>query len=238
MKFVIISDIHSNIQALFRADETFGNYDKLISLGDIVGYGPNPSECIDWVRKNADISLMGNHDSALCDISNSIHFNINARQAIDINFNMINEEQRRYLCNLPLKEEFNDIVFVHASPSKPEAWEYILGEEKIFYTLKFMKGKFLFIGHSHIPFIAEYKNGSMFIAKNTISIKPDARYLINVGSVGQPRDGDNRLSYSFFDSTRKVIEIRRFNYDYKKTQESMKGKDLPNFLIERLEHGE
>ncbi len=237
MKFVIISDIHSNIQALLRAEETFGNYDKLISLGDIVGYGPNPSECIDWICENADISLMGNHDSALCDLANSIHFNIYAKQAIDINFNMINDKQKRYLCNLPLKQELNDIVFVHASPSKPEIWEYILSRENIYHTLKFMKGKFLFIGHSHIPFIAEYRDGSMFITKNTINIKTDARYLINVGSIGQPRDGDNRLSYSFFNSTKKTIEIRRFNYDYKKTQELMRVRDLPDFLIKRLGHG-
>ncbi len=237
MIITIVSDIHANLPALKTAVNNLGTCDKIASLGDIIGYGPNPVECIDWVKKNTDISIKGNHDSALCNDSDLNKFNEYAREAIYISKKIIPELQYDYICKLPLTDKIDDILFVHASPYAPESWGYIMSKAQMYYILKEQKHKVTFIGHSHVPFIAELKDDDMRMLGGKMEMKPGAKYLVNVGSVGQPRDGDNRLSYAVFDTDKASIEIKRIKYDFKETQRMMRELGLPEFLIERLEYG-
>ena len=238
MNIIVVSDIHANFPALATAVNNFGDsYEMIVSLGDVIGYGPNPVECIDWVKKNAKISIMGNHDSALCNDKDLSYFNEYAKEVINICRPLIPEPQQEYLCNLPLTAEADELLFVHANPSSPESWQYINSKERIYYTLREQKNGITFIGHSHVPFIAELTEDELRIYNGTAEIKSGAKYLINVGSIGQPRDGDNRLSYAILKKDENVVEIKRLNYNIRKTQKMMREMELPNFLIERLEYG-
>ncbi|NIA22837.1 MAG: hypothetical protein GWP03_01515 [Proteobacteria bacterium] len=237
MKVIILSDIHANFTALKTAVKNFGEYGMIISLGDIIGYGPNPVECIDWVKKNADISVKGNHDSALCSDKDLNYFNEYARKVINICREIIPDSMAEYVCNLPLTAEYDDFYFVHANPYSPDSWEYIMSKSRIYYTLKGQKYKMTFIGHSHVPFIAELIGNEIELYKEKVEIKPNAKYLVNAGSIGQPRDGDNRLSYVVLDRDKNTLEIERLKYDIYKTQDMMREMELPDFLIERLEYG-
>ncbi len=237
MKVIILSDIHANFPALKTAVRSFERYDMIVSLGDIIGYGPNPAECIDWVKKNADISIKGNHDSALCNDKDLYYFNEYARDVINICRELLPESMTEYVCNLPLTAEYEDLFFVHSNPHSPDSWEYIISTDKIYYTLKEQKHKITFIGHSHVPFIAEITNNEIKLYKEKAEIRTNSRYLINAGSVGQPRDGDNRLSYVVLDRDNNTVTIKRLKYDIHETQDMMREMKLPDFLIERLEYG-
>lgn len=242
MRYAIISDVHSNIEA-FKAVLSGihkESADKIVFLGDIIGYGPDPNECIKEIIKIADITIAGNHDHAAIGLMDLSYFNPYARDAIEWTMGKLTEGERSYLSKLPLTAEIasDDVFLVHATPKRPQDWNYIFTENDAVENFGYFKHRICFIGHSHVPvIIVKDKYGSLGVMGDEIEIKTGYRYIINAGSIGQPRDGNPASAYALYDSDDSTVSIKRVPYDYSKTQEKMKKAGLSPYLIERLAVG-
>ena len=238
--YAVISDIHANLEALQAVLEKIERekVDSILFLGDSVGYGQNPNECTEIVRDKADISIAGNHDRAAAGINDFTNFNPYARIAIEWTANILAYENRDFLKGLPLVKELKDadIFLVHASPKEPHKWHYLHNEHDAHRNFHHFKEKICFVGHSHVPFITEHTDkGKTIFHYNHTTIKEKSRYIINAGSIGQPRDGNPDAAYVILrDDT---IEIKRVPYDIVLTQKKMKKAGLPSCLINRLSEG-
>ncbi len=232
MKYAIISDIHSNLEALQKAmsiiDEN--KVDEIICLGDVVGYGANPNECVDIVRSRCSTIVLGNHDAAALDTSLAHDFNAIARKAVVWTAEHLTDESKTFLLSLPLVERKENILFVHSSPHSPEAWDYIIDSDDAFSAIKHFEEQICFIGHTHVPGIYSQRGRAK-------SIDRDEQYLVNVGSIGQPRDGNPKLAFGIFDSTAWEFELIRSQYDIQQAAEKIYAAKLPEELGNRLLYG-
>ncbi|MFQ5602764.1 MAG: metallophosphoesterase family protein [bacterium] len=242
MKYAIISDIHGNLEALESVLKDIDNkqIDSLICLGDLIGYGPNPNECVDIVKEKADYILAGNHDYAPLGKLDLSYFNPWARNAIEWTADHLTQETKDFLLNLPLKVELDGFTIVHSTPAHPEDWNYIITIGDAVQNFPDFRGQICFIGHSHVPMIISVneKEDYRVIRNDSISIDPDLRYIINVGSVGQPRDFIPKAAYAIYDASAKTYELRRVGYNIAVTQNKIMESGLPHFLAERLELGQ
>jgi predicted phosphodiesterase len=248
MKIGIISDIHGNLEALERVRDFLRSEgtDRVWCLGDIVGYGPNPNECVDLVwdicapEKSSDecVIVLGNHDEASLggDIT---FFNERARAAIEWTREELTADRKEKLRQLPLEIcPVPDILLVHASPCRPGDWHYVVGPYDIAAAFRHFEQHLCFIGHSHYPIAARLgRNRPTLETADRIVLDPDKRYLINVGSVGQPRDRNPRLCAVILDTEAKTIQYCRLEYDIRSVQEKILSAKLPEFLALRLEGG-
>lgn len=209
-KIALISDVHANLTALTavmkKLDEA--KPDVWVCLGDIVGYGPNPSECIDVIRERGMICVLGNHDAGVCGKMPLKHFRSPNRRLIEMSQEMISKEQKSWLSNLPLtiNSMESDFLAAHASPERPEEWQYLESAFKVRELLPTIDQQFCFIGHTH---------RSAFVS-DTIGLtelKKGHKYLINPGSVGQPRDGDARASCGILDTDELSYKNIRVPFD-------------------------
>jgi len=229
MRIAIISDIHGNREALDTAleDITHRGVDSVVCLGDIVGYGPDPGYCIERVRDETSNVVLGNHDEAVFWPQKSMDFNHVARAAVQWTIRNLNEDQTTYLKNLPRSLSMQDILFVHSAPGDAGRWPYIFSNfEARMYFSKF-KERLAFVGHSHVPGIfAEEPSVADFNGHD--------RFIINVGSIGQPRDRDKRLSYGILDTVAATYENIRLDYDVQTTASKILENGLPASLAERL----
>lgn len=247
MKYAVISDIHSNYEALFCVleDIKIEKVDKIYCCGDIVGYGPSPNECIELIKSyNNVISVLGNHDVAVLGKSDLSWFNKNAREAIIINQQLLIQQNLLFLEKLPHKIEETDLLFVHGSP-RDNIYEYLFTIQLLRTNIKLFNQQVCFCGHTHIPivylfnFITGQENIIIPTANNqVVNIENDTKYIINVGSVGQPRDGNPKSCYVIFDTDKKIIEYKRIEYNISVVQQKMRMLNIPEFLISRLEFGE
>lgn len=241
MRYAIISDIHSNLEALTAVynDIKKQAVEEILCLGDIVGYGPNPNECIEIVRAECSVVITGNHDYACLERSEVEHFNVFASQSIFWTIEVLSDLALIYLAELPFEKKVANFNLVHASPDNPSVWNYILTLDQAIYNFSYFDEQVCFVGHTHKPTIFVETEGKEYSRerKKHIKINKDERYLINVGSVGQPRDSNAAASYAIFDTDNMEYELRRVNYDFRKTQKKMMESNLPNFLIERLASG-
>ena len=229
MRLAIISDIHSNLEALSAALEAINKrkVDQIICLGDIVGYGANPRECLRLVRERCSVVLLGNHDLAAVKTEKAEDFNTTARIAARWTNGMLLEEEKSYLASLPYSAMLDDILFVHASPYEPEEFHYILSTRDAVDAMGFFTQRLCFVGHSHVP--------GMFSERGRVTvIDEDERYLINVGSVGQPRDGNPQLSFGLLDTEKWKYENIRLSYDAETAARKIIAAGLPPILGERL----
>lgn len=240
MRVAIISDVHANLESLratlvaIRKEKP----DAIWFLGDIVGYGPNPNECVELLRKEGQLLLAGNHDWAAISLTDIEYFNPYAREAIEWTMDILTEDNKTFLKSLPIikivKDE--DVCLVHSSPKEPEQWHYILNTWDAYINFQFFTERTCFIGHSHYPFIVEQDpEGRISFYKDYADFKEGYRYIVNVGSVGQPRDGNPRPAYALL--TKNSIEIKRGSYDIASTQKRMREAGLPPALINRLAQG-
>ncbi|MCS7228142.1 MAG: metallophosphatase family protein [Endomicrobia bacterium] len=245
MKYGIISDIHSNHEALVNVIEELKSekVDKIICCGDITGYGPDPNECIELIKKYNILSLKGNHDAAVLNEANLEWFNKDAKDAIVLNQKILNKENLLFLSLLQEQYIESIILFVHGSP-RDCLYEYLITTSSLRINAKYMKQQITFCGHTHIPLVYQFdsklsKENIIIPHSNTvIRLDYEKKYIINVGSVGQPRDRDNRGCCVIFDTENSIIEYRRVEYNFILTQEKMKKLNFPDFLITRLEFGE
>ncbi len=242
MKYLIISDIHSNYQALKSviddATKKFGNELFILCLGDIIGYGAQPNECIDLVISRTKSIVMGNHESGLIGSTDIGFFNYSAREAILWTKRVIDKRYFQIIKNFSYSFSFSDFKITHSTLQNPLYWQYITSvyeAEDEFLSDDF---KISFIGHTHIP-VAYEKNGDevRILEDDLIKIEDDKRYIINVGSVGQPRDGDNRASYVIFDHDEMMVKYNRVEYDIDGAMKKIIDAKLPKILAERLRKG-
>ncbi|KHE91480.1 MAG: metallophosphoesterase family protein [Candidatus Scalindua rubra] len=238
MKVIIISDIHGNLEALNRVLEYIAKMEgetRVVCLGDIVGYGPNPIECFKIVTSLTDNICLGNHEDAILDTDYDYQITKPAREAIRWTRGILDEEIKEAINKLPLKIAENNILYVHASPDDPMRWKYISNTGTAYSSLIEMKHSLCFVGHSHIPGIYSYR--ALQRESNTATLSTNDKTIVNVGSVGQPRDGSPMLSFAVFDDEDWEVEIIRLEYDYHKTMVKIKKVNLPLFLSERLARG-
>ncbi len=237
MHYAVLSDVHSNLEAfkVVLTDVEQKRIEDIVFLGDAVGYGPNPNECIELLAERCKTLLAGNHDWGVIGLTDITYFNEYARHAIEWTRSMLTEKNSNILRSFPVKKESrnDDILFVHSTPREPEEWHYLLTLRDAEINFRYFDNKFCFLGHSHYPFIIEKLPSEELVTyKEAARIKKSARYIINAGSVGQPRDGDPRACYAIIDDEK--MEIVRIPYDIGSVQQKMKKEHLPSFLIERL----
>ena len=240
MRIAVLSDIHGNLEALeaVLADADRSGADALYSLGDIVGYGPSPAACVGIVRRRAAVSLTGNHDAAVAGLTALDEFNEFARSAVEWTAAQLGAGDIEYLGALPYTHREPELLLVHASPIEPERWHYIHGRTDIEEHFAAFTERLCFVGHSHRPGIFAIRGGRDAARRGeSEALRPGLRYLVNAGSVGQPRDRDPRASYVIYDAASECVEVRRVVYPVEKTQERMRAAGIPAFLIDRLGAG-
>ena len=243
MRYAIFGDIHGNIEALETVLEHCKKegVDRYLCLGDIVGYGANPNECADLVKKQCSIILLGNHDAAAVELLSTQHFNIHAKIAIEWTTQTLRKETKNFLSELPMKSTVDPITLVHATPYEPNMWYYITSLEEAAFNFQFFETQICMVGHTHIPIIIVLDNQKELYVHQDTGIRlgdvEGARLLINVGSVGQPRDRNPKSCYGIFDTASGEFSYRRVAYNIEKTQQKMKKIKMPEFLISRLEDG-
>jgi diadenosine tetraphosphatase ApaH/serine/threonine PP2A family protein phosphatase len=240
VRIAVLSDIHGNLEALAAvlADLEGAGASAIYSLGDIVGYGPSPAECIEVVRARAQVSLAGNHDAGVVGLTSLEDFNEFARWALEWTAGRPAPPQIEYLRALPYVHRRSRIVLAHASPVEPELWHYIHGPADLGEPFAAFAEQCCFVGHSHRPGI--YALGPGRGAERNVAsatLQPGRRYLVNAGSVGQPRDRDPRACYALLDTAAHTVELRRVAYPVGRTQEAMREAGIPAFLVDRLAAG-
>jgi diadenosine tetraphosphatase ApaH/serine/threonine PP2A family protein phosphatase len=241
MRYAIISDIHGNLAALQHVIKKIEEKgcDRIICLGDVVGYGPFPNECCDIIQKTADVCLLGNHDAAVVGLMDVDYFNRYAKSAIAWSAQVLNEASRSFITGLPFTAEEDDLLFVHASPKEPNEWQYVLSLDDAFEQFSALQQRVCFIGHSHVPVVWILRESGLpehRSAKHFRTVR-GARHIINVGSVGQPRDNNPEAGFGIYDTDTGWFELQRTPYDIAETQKAMSERGLPEFLIERLQFG-
>ena len=238
MRIAIFSDVHGNLEALqavMRHCDTC-QVDRVVYLGDLVGYGPDPSRCIEAIRDVAELVLIGNHDHAVVSPSESRNFNPVAKAAIRWTSDILQEVHVEYLRGLHLVVDEDDAVYVHASPKGPETWPYLYSLEEGRRDLAYTDARVCFVGHSHHAFVCNDEREEI-LGEGKITISGSARYLTNVGSVGQPRDGEPRAAFALWDQALGEIKIHRVAYAVESTQQKIRKAQLPEYLAERLATG-
>ena len=244
MRYGVFSDVHANLEA-FKAVLNF--YDKagveeLICCGDLVGYGPQPQECVELAisRKNLS-SVLGNHDAAVTGRMEKCWFQLNALEAIEFTGRALTPSALAYLSCLPEMLSRPDFIAVHGSPSRPLT-EYMLERKQFEETLDLWDGDLCFVGHTHVPVCfrqepSGFTETFLFDAgRNRVEVA-GGRLVINPGSVGQPRDGDCRASCGIYESEGGVFELFRIPYDVAKTRKLMGKAGIPRHLSDRLAFG-
>jgi len=237
VRAAIISDIHSNLPALEKVFEDIDNRgaDEIFCLGDIVGYGANPRECLALIRERCTKVVAGNHDWGVVGKADLSRFSSSARIAAEWTADVLEFDERKYMAELPLKIELGDVCLVHASPREPASWEYLNFKSMLPGQFASFNGKICFVGHSHKPLMWN-DFGEKIIPDNRTAVRLDegTRYFVNAGSVGQPRDGDPRTGYILFNDATSELTFFRLNYDIEKASDAVQKAGLPEKLASRL----
>ncbi len=241
MRILVLSDIHSNAAALDAVLAVAPPYDELWCLGDTIGYGPEPNLCLARMSKLATQALTGNHDLACLGAVPLDDFNPVARIANEWNNRQLEPEMRHWLAARPARLDVEGATLAHASPRDP-VWEYVLDRQVAAENLAHFTTQVCFIGHSHVPLLFAQSSAGQtqfgLAATNQVTeLQPDTRYIINPGSVGQPRDGDPRAAYAVWDTDAQTVRWCRVPYDIAATQRAMRDANLPAILADRLALG-
>lgn len=241
MRIAIISDIHANLEALEASLEKLSeeNIDLFVSLGDIVGYGVDPNKCAEIVREKFQVSLLGNHDFAALGRLDISYFNPYAKNSVKWTEEKLTEVNKEYLENLKMFHKEDNLYYVHSTPCKPEDWNYIFTIHDARVNFECFEEKVCFIGHSHQPvFIMKNQKNEIFVKNESeLQIEDEFRYIINVGSIGQPRDGNPKSSFAVYDTDERLIILHRITYDIEKTQKKMVEAKIHPFLVDRIANG-
>lgn len=240
MRYGIFADIHSNLEALdaVLAALSGENIDEYLCIGDIVGYGADPLSCIDKVRLVTQNIVAGNHEFACADLFALSNLNEVAAQGVIWTKKVLSTKELEFFKNLLLVFENKDLVMVHGSLDDPQDFYYLYQPHDSRETFKLLKKNICFIGHTHRPkiFVKRDIIVSLLSGYKT-EINPEYKYIVNIGSVGQPRDGDMRAAYCIYDTNKQDVEIKRVSYDIEKAQRKIIEAGLPRFLAERLAVG-
>lgn len=240
MRYAIFGDIHGNIEAFKKVIEVYKkeNIDKYFCVGDIVGYGANPKECIEEIKRLKAKTVCGNHDWAAAGMFPLDYFNPAAKTAIEWTQEKLTLDEKKFLKNLKLINDEKDFFIVHGSLYQPELFPYILDIESARKCFSNMKKELCFIGHSHVAgFFSMEDDVINYSCQSLIMIKPGMKYIVDVGSVGQPRDGNPEAAFCIFDTSKRTIETKRIEYDIEIAKNKILNAGLPNLLAYRLFEG-
>lgn len=238
MKVGIIADIHSNLEALeatLRKLEK-AKPDRIICLGDVVGYGADPNLCCKLVKENCEVVLIGNHDAAVVGTTSLDDFVEHAKDVCLWTREKISEENFEWLKSLPYTFEDEKYMFCHGAPYSPEDFIYVVDQISAFHSLKFIKSKdkkACFVGHAHITYTF-WLEGQIVYAEVAQYLKVSRNYIVNVGSVGQPRDGDPKASWAILDTETDEYNLFRVEYNVDRASEKILEAGLPEILAQRL----
>lgn len=248
-KIAVIGDVHGNMPALEAVLSQCDGCDAVWCVGDTVGYGPYPNECASKVRGLGAIAVAGNHDLGSLGKIDLLSFNTYARRACEWTGEVLSGDARDYLDSLPLRKRVDDdVLLVHGSPRDP-VWEYVLNMGQALEVFGSFDERICFHGHSHSPLVFASVAGGTGDREEPaaetvvpgdgyrLKLESGRRYLVNVGSVGQPRDGDPRACYVLFDQDEGIITYRRAPYPVAKVQAKMEEEGLPELLATRLADG-
>jgi diadenosine tetraphosphatase ApaH/serine/threonine PP2A family protein phosphatase len=242
MLYGVFSDIHGNLpafEAVLRSMDS-RKVEKRICLGDIVGYGANPNECATLAKQHSDVCILGNHDNVALKREPYTDFNVYAKVAMEWTWGHLSNSTIDYLKSLPYIVEEKHFTFVHSSPMSPADWHYVADLDGALESFSYFKTPYCFIGHTHSPVMVATNCKDAYSEIPTISDGPlyrpkeNEKVLINAGSVGQPRDRDNRACWCLIDSDCSWIEFVRVEYDIERAQSLLRKENLPAFLAERL----
>jgi diadenosine tetraphosphatase ApaH/serine/threonine PP2A family protein phosphatase len=240
LRYAIVSDVHGNLESLERALSIAAPDDVVVSLGDVVGYGPNPNECIAVLRERARHAVLGNHDLAAVENFGVENFNRAARAAIGWTQGVLDDSSRAWLNLLPYELRFPDFLLVHGAPVS--YFEYILDKDGAARAFDRTDAPIVFVGHTHIAEYwvrdAEGPIGHRHMQHGgELTIEEGKRYIIDVGSVGQPRDLNPQASLVLYEPERRRVEWIRYDYPIGEVQRKMREAHLPSYLVERLSAG-
>jgi predicted phosphodiesterase len=240
MKYGILGDIHSNLSALQAVLACFERerVDRVISVGDVVGYGAAPRECIELVRSLDAIVVKGNHDAACVGEIDIRYFNNYARDAVRWTQSVLDEDERSWLASLPYTTDLVDCCVGHGTYHRPELFDYIQSTTDADPSLDAMTLPVCFVGHTHVPVaLMRLKDDPLrtaYTVDTEIDVAESIRVLVNVGSVGQPRDEEPRAAYAVYDSDEMRVWIRRTEYDIEREAQRIRAAGLPTVLADRL----
>ena len=239
MRFAIFSDTHSNLEALeaVLADARERRCTHFVCLGDIVGYNANPHECVERIRELDCPTVKGNHDEQASLPLSTSDFNELAERAIQWTRDHLTEEDKQWLRALPLQKKVRDFTIVHATLDTPAQWGYVFNNLDAAASFTYQHTTACFFGHTHVPMVFIRDEGVRREWIDHIRIEPTKKYLINMGSVGQPRDGNWRAAYCIYDIENNLVEQLRVKYDLAVAQQKIIKAGLPRLLAERLALG-
>lgn len=242
MRYGIFSDTHANIEALTAVLAAYEDesIDRFVCLGDTVGYGASPNECCDLIREKSAFTILGNHDAAVAGRMDYSYYYDAARNALDMHADALKDVNMAWLKELPYEVRENELSFCHGSPIALEDFEYIFSTEQAARCLEIWDelATATFIGHSHLcKAFALTENEVFEVVAETFEVRPDHRYIISVGSVGQPRDYDPRASYTIYDTDKHTFEFKRVAYDIDGAAQKIYDSKLERNFAQRLFHG-
>jgi diadenosine tetraphosphatase ApaH/serine/threonine PP2A family protein phosphatase len=240
VRYAILSDVHGNLEALQAVLADADQWaDAVLCLGDVVGYGADPGPCVEILGARARQIVAGNHEHAVTGQIALGWFNDNARAAAEWTRERLDTTCASYLSALPLVAEIDDATLVHASPRQPDEWEYLVDREDGFDAFGAFATRLCFVGHSHVPAAWSLGSSGPDYARGDIDVTLDVgrRYIVNVGSVGQPRDRDPRAAYTVWDVEGRRVHTRRVAYDVASARAKIAAAGLPRFLGDRLAVG-
>ncbi len=239
MRIALISDIHGNLAALEATLKEIAGTgaETLCCLGDIVGYGPFPNECVALVRSKASAVVLGNHDSGLLGQTPVDDFNTLGQRALAWTRERLEPEHEDFLRALPLLTTLGPVTLAHASPANPGGWPYVLTMDHAREAFRALTTDVGCIGHTHVPVVIGEDLSINTFRNPRRSPAPPCRFLINVGSVGQPRDGDPRAAFGLLDTETWTYELFRVEYDVEGTAAAILKAGLPDALARRLFRG-
>jgi predicted phosphodiesterase len=237
-RFAVFSDVHANLAALLALFDflDLAGIERSYCCGDLVGYGAHPNACCDRIRERNIPTVRGNHDQTALTLDMVDQFNAVARTAIAWTHERLTHTNQMFIRELPMKIVEEKYTFVHSSPFEPDKWHYVVTEADARQCFEYFDNTICFIGHSHQPFIVELTNGKInrLPADRVVDICEGSRYLVNVGSVGQPRDGNPELACFLVDEHVGIMRLHRQVYPVDQAQAAIFNENLPPELADRL----
>jgi predicted phosphodiesterase len=239
MRFAVFGDIHANLEALraVLADAAARNCTHYVCLGDVVGYNANPHECVEIIRELGCPVVKGNHDEQASAEVIQENFNPLAEEAINWTRDHLTEEDKQWLRELRFVRQVRDFTIVHATLDTPHKWGYVFNQLDAAASFSYQHTNLCFYGHTHAP--KAYVKDAVVkgLPLQRLIIESNKKYFINVGSVGQPRDGDWHASYCIYSPSDRLVELRRIEYDINTAQDKIVDAGLPQRLADRLAMG-
>ncbi len=239
MRTAIFGDIHANLEALeaVLADAAQQGVIQYVCLGDVVGYNADPVACLDKIREMNCPTVKGNHDQEASEDHSLDNMNPVAAYALQWTREQLDDDHRLWLKRLRMVRQVSDYTIVHSTLDQPVHWNYVTNRFDAMSNFSYQFTQICFHGHTHVPKIYVKSDKVREVAAESVIIEPNAKYFINAGSVGQPRDGDPRACYAIYDNESKIIVFRRVEYDIATTQRKILEAGLPEMLAERLQEG-